>query len=522
MNIFKKMPEGNPEKQPPVKNVLLQTYFTSLLSLVLCTTMFLGTTYAWFTSEVNNINNEIYIGTLDVGLFKHDGLNGEGKVKWADLASSDTNNTKLFDGGIRWEPGYTALETIKVANEGDLAFKYVLNFTDGTSVEETNPINETDAIPADAAKCFEVWVYDHRANEGKENVSPKPNSYAALTAENSGWVCAGSLDELLAGKSVLGGVMNVVRDEDPTTPTNDGTTDGVATENTYTIALHMRENATSAVMGQRIKLNVKLVAYQMVAEQDSFNEQWQYDQMVATEEQLREALENGGMVALASDIDLARGVTIPADKTVVLDLNGHKITGAASVEMTTLITNKGNLTIVGTGDVAISHDGVAVGDRAINAISNYGILTVNGGKISNTGTGAPQIGYAIDNYPGATLTINDGEIIASGSSYYDGIRLFCSTNGEILVVVNGGTISTIWAQNPSTGKSAPVKGTVVINGVNEINKVYFENHTEVKLVKTLHDAAIEDEIVPYGGDNPQKVRSEEGDYFVYRFPQTGN
>ena len=94
------MPEGNREKQHPVKNVLLQTCFTSLLSLVLCVTMFLGTTYAWFTSEISNNANEIYIGTLDVGLFKHDGLDGEGKIKWADLASNDTNTTKLFDVSI--------------------------------------------------------------------------------------------------------------------------------------------------------------------------------------------------------------------------------------------------------------------------------------------------------------------------------------------------------------------------------------------------------------------------------------
>ena len=248
---YERMPDGTRAKQPPVKSMLLQTYFTSLLCMVLCVTMFFGTSYAWFTSEVNNTANEIYIGTLDVELEKQVG------AEWKSLSelTDGTNTTKLFDNNIRWEPGYTALETIKVVNEGDLAFKYVLSFTDGSLAEGSTLSVEN------VAKYFDVWVYDHRANEGKENVKLNPDSYAALTAENSGWVSAGSLDELLDGKTVLDGVMS-----DSETSANAGTTDGVATEATYTIALHMKEDADSAVMGQKISLNVKLVAYQMAFE----------------------------------------------------------------------------------------------------------------------------------------------------------------------------------------------------------------------------------------------------------------
>ena len=75
-------------KQPKVKNMLLQTYFTSLLCLILCVTMFFGTSYAWFTSEVNNSVNEIYVGTLKVGPLK------ETDAGVQDLATGDN---KLFD-----------------------------------------------------------------------------------------------------------------------------------------------------------------------------------------------------------------------------------------------------------------------------------------------------------------------------------------------------------------------------------------------------------------------------------------
>lgn len=245
-----KMPDGTRAKQPPVKSMLLQTYFTSLLCLVLCVTMFFGTSYAWFTSEVNNTDNEIYIGTLDVGLFAGD----------KDL--SDSNN-KLFDGSIRWEPGYTALETIKVVNEGDLAFKYVLNFTDGAAKNA----DDSEAILADVAQYFEVWAYssdDHTAYEKTEN-----ESFAQMTAKE-GWTRVGTLAEVLTGEVVFSGSMTAAE-------VNAKDTDGakINTAHTYTIALHMKEEADSAVMGQKISLNVKLVAYQMASEseEDGFGDQ---------------------------------------------------------------------------------------------------------------------------------------------------------------------------------------------------------------------------------------------------------
>ena len=61
--VIAKSPAKKADKQPKVKSMLLQTYFTSLLCLILCVTMFFGTSYAWFTSEVNNSANETYVGT---------------------------------------------------------------------------------------------------------------------------------------------------------------------------------------------------------------------------------------------------------------------------------------------------------------------------------------------------------------------------------------------------------------------------------------------------------------------------
>ncbi len=235
---YEKRPAGAPAKQPQVKSVLLQTYFTSLMCLVLSVTMFFGTSYAWFTNEVNNTANEIYVGTLKVGLYK-------------DTTSLANSETKLFDKNIRWEPGYTALETITVKNEGDLAFNYVLHFTDGALKEdEIAEETEESAVTLDnVAKFFEVWVY-----EG--TVESKSTSYEDITKEDSGWTKAGALNTLLTGKEVLRGAM--------TTGENNNSASA-----THTIALHMTEGADASVMGQTLTLNVKLIAYQKVSDSEN-------------------------------------------------------------------------------------------------------------------------------------------------------------------------------------------------------------------------------------------------------------
>ena len=90
---------GKYDKKPKAKSILLQTYFTSLLSLVLCVAMFLGTSYAWFVSEVNNTGNEIYIGILDVELEKKTGEN-----KWESLSATKEDGSSkinLFNNEIR-------------------------------------------------------------------------------------------------------------------------------------------------------------------------------------------------------------------------------------------------------------------------------------------------------------------------------------------------------------------------------------------------------------------------------------
>jgi len=488
---------------------LLQTYITSLLCMVLCVTMFFGTSFAWFTSEVNNSGNEIYIGTLDVELAKKTSTDAStGNATWASLSETNAegkNTTKLFDGNIRWEPGYTALETIKVVNQGDLAFKYVLNF-----IEE---VPEGEASLADIAKFFDVWVYDHAKQAGE----PNPANYLDITEAN-GWTNAGTLDKLLSGDAVLTGTMDkdAVRD----TTVTDGTSQVKETEHTYTIALHMNEHATDEVdasgnhtlMGKKITLNVKLIAYQKASEQDAFNNNYDMFTTVTTAEELGDALALGGNIVLLNDIKLqGEQITISAGTKAVLDLNGKVLSQESTVAAASCaISNKGELTIT---NGTITYEGV--GDSSFgygtNTINNSGKLIINGATIINTTASGSSV--AIDCSAGAELIVNSGVI----TSEKNAIRLCPFGSAAINCTINGGEITgarAIQIQLPSNKpEDAPVINLTVNGGTLSSNNdtdgmsiySYSAGQSLTNVTVTLTGGTFKHDVV-FGGGNAKTTQ----------------
>ena len=164
----------------------------------------------------------------------------------------------------------------------------------------------------------------------------------------------GTLAEVLEGKVVLDGIMTTVRDTDST---NDHTFDGVKTgKDTYTIALHMKEEANADIVaGQKISLNVKLVAYQLASETDGFgNSNYDSSVEVASDaDALKTLLAGSTNVVLASNLELKTDerVTMSAP---MLDGNGKTITykgdlvnDASAGVVTTSGGKIANLTITG-------------------------------------------------------------------------------------------------------------------------------------------------------------------------------
>ncbi len=103
-------------KQKNTKRALL----ASVLSMMLCMAMLVGSTFAWFTDSVTSGKNKIVAGNLDVEL--EYSTNGS---DWATVAA-DTNLFKPTDGedATLWEPGHTEYVYLRVRNAGSLALKY--------------------------------------------------------------------------------------------------------------------------------------------------------------------------------------------------------------------------------------------------------------------------------------------------------------------------------------------------------------------------------------------------------------
>ena len=116
----------------------------------------------------------------------------------------------------------------------------------------------------------------------------------------------------------------------------------------------------------------------------------------------------GDTVKLVNNV--TENVTIPAAKTITLDLNGMTLT---NVDDHTILNN-GNLTIMGTGRVDnISH--------AKGALYNKGTVVINGGTFDrsrengmNKGESGQNSWYTIKNV--GTMTINDGATVQTAEN----------------------------------------------------------------------------------------------------------
>ena len=89
----------------------------SAFAILMCVTMLIGTTFAWFTDTASTAVNKIQAGNLDVELEYSKDFNEWKKV-------NDT--TKVFEDSTLWEPGRTEVVYLRIKNAGTLALKYTL------------------------------------------------------------------------------------------------------------------------------------------------------------------------------------------------------------------------------------------------------------------------------------------------------------------------------------------------------------------------------------------------------------
>ncbi len=96
----------------------------SVLSLILCVSLLVGSTFAWFTDKASTGVNNIVSGNLDIDLVDEEGKTLVGKTLQFKKAAGAEGETVL------WEPGCTyELPQVFVKNKGNLWVKYQISIT---------------------------------------------------------------------------------------------------------------------------------------------------------------------------------------------------------------------------------------------------------------------------------------------------------------------------------------------------------------------------------------------------------
>ena len=161
------------------KKATKRALLTSVMALVMCVVMLVGTTFAWFTDTASTAVNKIVAGNLDVDIVDKSGETLDGKT----LNFQDVNDNT----DILWEPGATFFtQGFKIVNKGNLALKYKV-VVSGTTGD------------AKLLKAIEFDVVTEKTKEATEALAEEGNlllnGASAPEAENVYYYLRGHMKE---------------------------------------------------------------------------------------------------------------------------------------------------------------------------------------------------------------------------------------------------------------------------------------------------------------------------------------
>ena len=305
-----------------------KSLIASALSLVLCISMLLGTTYAWFTDSVTSGKNKIIAGNLDVEL-KHYTTNPAS-------ATDVQGKTDLFDVDL-WEPGVIAWENLTVTNVGNLALKYVLNLN----------VFDKNATTAghDLTEVIKVAVIENGFSG--DRAAAQALSFDTLADFQK----TGNLE----GGDITGDTFGVVLYWEPTDHDN----------------LYNLKNGLASTDGQPlfVEFGVNLVATQDTVEADSFDKY--YDQGTAIA-----VVTNGN----ASKVEIDATPDVDSDKPTTIEFEDGAFTGNGTLELTIDVKD-----VPPASHFSIKEDAGTVASIDLNAVFNgVDVSQFNGKKVTVT------------------------------------------------------------------------------------------------------------------------------------------
>ncbi len=348
----------------------------SVLSIVICLTMLIGSTFAWFTDSATTGVNTIQSGNLDMKV----SYKNKTQAEWKEVSTND----KLFNDSALWEPGYTEVAYLKVENKGSLAFKYQL------TVNVLKEITATSVL-GNEIKLSEVLKYDLIPLSSDTTYATRADAMAAV--ENA---------KNLATETVSDSI------------------DAKATAKYYALVVYMPESTANEAnhngTAPSIQLGVNIVATQNTVESDSFNNRYDAnalfnnERMATNDAELAQALAessvdtiylngNFGATILPLGTD---GVTLIGQNNATmqsLNINGAKnvvIDGltfdAAKAQVTHVNKANGAATDY---TASVYEDRTVANNAAMNACEN---VTIKNCTFSGTATVDGETGYTAINF----------------------------------------------------------------------------------------------------------------------------
>ena len=368
------------------KRATKRALLTSVMALVMCVVMLVGTTFAWFTDTASTGVNKIQAGNLDVEL----------EYKNSDTAvfTKADKDTKVFKDGALWEPGHVEYVVLKISNAGTLALKYKLGINIANEVGSTNVLDN----PFKLSDYIKFAVINGESNNlsDRDKLVAEAEKSESVAALNAGYTKG---DHLLKGEYKV--VTLVVWM--PTDVGNDA-------------------NHKTEVTAPSIDLGISVVATQYTHESDSFNNQYdkdaEYPISVTTGDELQAIVSNATApvnIVLTNSIT-TNNFVIPEGKDVTLDLNGRTVTNAESHT----ILNKGHLTLT---DSSADKSGQIIslkGNTAALRNGDNAVCVVEGGTISRDGANG-NTWHVVENF--GKMTFNGGKVVLENGNG------FAITNG---------------------------------------------------------------------------------------------
>lgn len=385
-------------KQKSTKRALL----LSALSLLMCVSMLIGSTFAWFTDSVISGNNKIVAGNLDIELEYYNG------TEWKTVNGA----TNLFDETL-WEPGHTDVVYLRLRNIGSLALKYELAIN---IVSETPGINVAgdEFLLSDYIYMGVVEDINGQTNPYSKDAAGRAKAIAEAapaTIISEGYAADG---EMAKGANDLYMAVVVYM---PSSVDND--------------ANYRGDTAPS------IDLGINLVATQLMNEVDSFG----------------------------NDYDEAAKYVISSDEKMIFNGTEFDtlVTNNGTVDMTNAKIENDNTGFENYGDATLNGVTVNAGTPgtqaygyAINAYA--GSTTVLNDVVVNSANGA--IGVT----DGANLTFNSGSVDVDSKSTSGRYLFYVVGNGSTLTI-NGGNFDFNKTQNQKRAYIYAGAGTTVyVNG----------------------------------------------------------